>query len=91
MRLNVLKIILPNLAIAVILAGCMTSQPASVAGVKMVVGGSLPGSQGKTLSDQSRIDETVARGCGGGIFSASACKRHTEASAERLAELRGAL
>lgn len=73
---------------ALTLAGCMTSSPVTVQGVRSVVGGILPGTMGKTLQDQNRIDETVARGCGGGVFMSTECQRHTEASAVRRKELR---
>lgn len=61
-------------------------------GVSNVIGQALPGAQGKTAEDQRRIDQTMARGCGGGVFVAEACDRHTAASAARKRELRdGAL
>lgn len=54
------------------------------------MGSALPGAQGKTLADQDKIDETVARGCGGGAYRKAACKNHSQASEQRRAELRGA-
>lgn len=75
----------PSLAAAsaLMLAACGISPPADVAGVRRAVGDVLPGAQGLTISDQERIDETVARGCASGIWSRPQCARHTEASAAR--------
>lgn len=64
-------------------AGCSTSQPASVAGAKRAIGQKLPGAQGLTIPDQDRIDDTVARACAAGLYPKDLCDRHTIASAER--------
>jgi hypothetical protein len=58
-------------------------QPANVAGLSDVLGDDLPGAQGLTPIDQRLIDQTVARGCAGGVFTRAACDRHTAASAAR--------
>lgn len=57
-------------------------------GLKLAIGDSLPGAQGKTVADQDKIDDTVAGGCATGVYSTVACRRHTTASAERRRELR---
>lgn len=71
------------LGAVLMMAACSISQPVSVAGVDRVVGDQLPGAQGLTISDQNRIDDTVARGCAAGLYSRDLCNRHTFASAER--------
>lgn len=74
---------------AMILTACTgTSGPVSVAGVRPVVGGELPGAQGLTAEDQDRIDDTMARGCSTEIWTRAECDRHTRASFERRQELR---
>lgn len=69
------------------LAACGASNPASVRGLDRAVGQELPGAQGRTLEDQDRIDDTVARGCASGVFRQADCARHSGASAERRREL----
>lgn len=85
--MRLIKRVLP-LTAALTLAGCMISQPANVAGVDRVIGDALPGAKGETLRDQDRIDDTIARGCAGGVYSIELCDIHTKASAERRLELR---
>lgn len=68
-------------------AGCSTLQPASVEGVDRVIGDALPGAKGQTITDQNRIDETVARACAAGLYSTELCDLHTKASAERRTAL----
>jgi len=53
-----------------------------------VLGDDLGGAEGKTLTDQNKIDRNMARGCAAGVYSSAACDRHTKASAERRAELK---
>ena len=71
------------LSVALMVAGCSTSQPASVEGVDRVIGDALPGAKGESIADQNRIDETVARACAAGLYSTDLCDLHTVASAER--------
>lgn len=73
--------------VALSLAACSTSQPASVEGLNRVAGDALPGAQGLTVEDQTAIDITVARLCAAEIFVSEECSRHTKASASRRAEL----
>jgi hypothetical protein len=63
----------------------------NVAGLNRAIGDDLPGAQGKTLADQTKIDLTVARGCAAGIFEKDKCEAHTPASVARRQELSGAL
>jgi hypothetical protein len=74
-------------ALALTLAGCGISQPQNVAGLRAVVGNSLPGAQGVSLRDQDRIDEHMARACPAGLYTREECARHTAAASERRAEL----
>ena len=53
-----------------------------------MLGDDLAGAQGKTLTDQTKIDRNMARGCAAGVYSTSACDQHTRASAARRAELK---
>jgi hypothetical protein len=69
------------------MAACSTLQPASVGGVERTIGDALPGAKGETIKDQDRIDDTVARACAAGIYRAELCDLHTQASADRRAEL----
>lgn len=63
--------------------------PASVDGLREVVGDELPGARGQTLADQEAIDSVVARGCATGLFTRTQCEEHTAVSYERRRELRG--
>jgi hypothetical protein len=72
----------------VVLSGCAASGVKSVSGLRSVLGDDLAGAEGKTLSDQTKIDRNMARGCAAGVYSSAACDRHTKASAERRAELK---
>jgi len=49
----------------------------------------LATAQGKTRSDQAKIDAVVARGCSIDLIAKNLCKRHTGASDGRLKELEG--
>lgn len=70
---------------------CSTiSAPASVEGVKAVVRlDTLAGAQGNTVTDQSKIDITMSRGCATGLASKASCAQHTRLSDERRLELEG--
>lgn len=46
--------------IATLLAGCGTSGDGTATSLRRAIGSSLVGAQGKTLSDQDRIDRTMA-------------------------------
>ena len=64
------------------------SQPVSVSGIKQVIGTELPGAQGLTEVDQTKIDLTVARLCATRLYDAAKCKEHTEASRLRRVALK---
>lgn len=69
------------------MAGCSTSSPASVAGLRQTIGNELPGAQGKTRKDQNKIDDTVARACAAEVFTRDECAKHTKAAGTRIGEL----
>lgn len=69
--------------VVVTLAGCQTLQPANVESLTRVVGEDLPGAQGKTETDQRKIDSAVAGMCGADLYKRELCDKHTVASAER--------
>lgn len=48
-------------------------------GLKGVVGTQLAGAIGRTEADQLKIDRTVARLCGGSVWSKAECAEHTRA------------
>lgn len=75
--------------LAISLAACMTLQKGRVTpteATEVIV--DLPGTQGKTVEDQRRIDRTIAKGCASGIVSIRQCDMQTQASAARKAELK---
>ena len=59
-----------------------------VPALRLAIGSSLAGAQGKTLADQNKIDKTMAPGCAIGLYTPGECDRHTQASAKRRAELK---
>ncbi|AUX76784.1 MULTISPECIES: hypothetical protein [Sinorhizobium] len=63
---------------ALILAGCGTSAPANVSGLRGVVGTDLVGARGATAADQRRIDRTVVGLCAASVWVKSECTRHGE-------------
>ena len=69
-------------ALVVSLTGCGTTQALNasqsdiVRGARGIVGTALIGAEGKTQKDQDKIDETVARLCGTGVYTPSECARH---------------
>ncbi|RUV90233.1 hypothetical protein EOA60_06765 [Mesorhizobium sp. M1A.F.Ca.IN.020.06.1.1] len=76
------------LTTALTLAGCTTSGVSGVPALRLALGNSLAGAQGKTVEDQNKIDRTMAPGCAVKLYTAAECDRHTKASATRRAELR---
>ncbi|WP_181174850.1 hypothetical protein [Mesorhizobium sp. B2-8-9] len=62
----------------------------SVPALRLAIGSSLAGAQGKTVNDQNKIDHTMASGCAVKFYTPAECDRHTKASAEcrRLAARR---
>lgn len=83
---KLIKVSLTSLSV-ITLAACTTSAPRNVQGLRQVTGSSLIGSMGKTLQDQNNIDITVARNCGGNVYTPAECDRHTVASQARRKEL----
>jgi predicted small lipoprotein YifL len=65
--------------LAGILAGCGTSAPANVPGLRQVLGTDLIGARGATDADQRKIDRTIVRGCAADVWTADECGRHGEA------------
>ncbi|MDO3434312.1 hypothetical protein QWJ46_16655 [Rhizobium sp. CBN3] len=63
---------------AAMLAGCGTSGPADVSGLRRVVGTDLIGARGATDAEQRKIDRTVVRLCAGGVWSRKECSLHGE-------------
>lgn len=61
---------------ALMAAGCSTSRPANVDGLRRVVGTDLVGARGATPADQRKIDRTVAGICAGGVWSRDECSAH---------------
>ncbi len=61
---------------AVMTAGCGTSAPGDVTGLRRVVGADLIGARGATDSDQRKIDRTAVGLCAGGVWTAEECRRH---------------
>ncbi|WP_085929559.1 hypothetical protein [Ensifer sp. BR816] len=63
---------------ALILAGCGTSAPANVSGLREVVGADLVGVRGATPADQRRIDRTVVGLCAASVWTRNECVKHGE-------------
>lgn len=59
-----------------------------VPALRLAIGSSLAGAQGKTLADQNKIDETMASGCAVKFYTPAECDRHTKASTGRRTELK---
>ncbi|PSS59837.1 hypothetical protein C6558_36035 [Ensifer sp. NM-2] len=66
------------LTMTLALTGCGTSAPASVDGLRRVVGTDLVGARGATPADQRNIDRTVVGLCAGGVWTNAECVRHGE-------------
>lgn len=60
------------------LTACGTSGPASVVGLKRVVGVDLIGARGATPVDQRKINRTVVGICGAKVWTEEQCARHGE-------------
>jgi hypothetical protein len=56
--------------------------------LRLAIGNSPPGTMGKTIADQDRIDDTVAGGWATRVYKPAECDRQTKASAQRRAELK---
>jgi hypothetical protein len=67
----------------VALAGCGTSGPADVSGLRRVVGTDLVGARGATIADQRKIDRTVVGLRAGKVWTREECARHGEADNPR--------
>ncbi|OAP35806.1 hypothetical protein AU381_16605 [Sinorhizobium glycinis] len=63
---------------ALLLAGCGTSGPANVSGLRDVVGTDLVGVRGATAADQRRIDRTVVGFCAASVWTKGECAKHGE-------------
>jgi hypothetical protein len=74
--------------IATLLQACGTSGVSGVPALRLAIGSSLAGAEGKTLADQDRIDRTMAPGCAVKFYTPAECDRHTKASAARRAEIK---
>ncbi|WP_115419954.1 hypothetical protein [Ensifer sp. M14] len=61
---------------ALMLAGCGTSAPKNVEGLKSVVGTDLVSARGATPADQRKIDRTVVGLCAAAVWSKADCVRH---------------
>lgn len=81
--------VLSVLTFATGLVACTTSRkaPVNYQQLSTIISG-LPGTQGKTEEDQTRIDRVIARGCSSGISTDKECNLHTKKSAERRKELK---
>ncbi|MGH6810632.1 MAG: hypothetical protein ACREEJ_27885 [Ensifer adhaerens] len=66
------------LTMTLALTGCGTSAPASVGGLRRVVGTDLVGARGATPADQRKIDRTVVGLCAGDVWTHAECVRHGE-------------
>lgn len=77
MRSLVLTKVSLGLSLA-LLGGCTTLAPETVLTLREVVGTSLAGAKGATSEDQVKIDTTVARLCGGGVWNKKTCSSHNE-------------
>ncbi|WP_077960840.1 hypothetical protein [Ensifer adhaerens] len=64
--------------LALMLAGCGISRPASVPGLRAVVGTDLVGARGASPADQRRIDRTVVGLCAADIWTKAECAKHGE-------------
>ena len=67
------------MTIALTLAGCGISGPASVGGLRNVVGTDLIGAKGATDRDQRKIDRTVVGICAANVWTRAECARHGDA------------
>ncbi|TJV42398.1 MAG: hypothetical protein E5Y02_14790 [Mesorhizobium sp.] len=73
---------------ALMLGACTTSGVSGVTPLRSALGSSLAGAQGKTVTDQNKIDRTMAPGCAVKLYTRAECDLHTKASAARRAELK---
>lgn len=64
------------LMIASGMTSCGTSAPASVSGLRNVVGTDLKGAKGLTPNDQRKIDRTVVGICAASIWTKAECAEH---------------
>ncbi|KQU96007.1 MULTISPECIES: hypothetical protein [Ensifer] len=69
-----------------VLTGCGTSQPASVDGLRRVVGTDLVSARGATPADQRMVDRTVVGLCAGGVWTNAECVRHGKARFDQTLE-----
>lgn len=77
MKLAALRMMLATV-LTVALAGCGTSQPGNVAGLRRVVGADLVGARGASAEDQRKIDRTVVGLCAAHVWTRGECARHGE-------------
>lgn len=73
-----LTLLVAIMTAALITAGCGTSAPADVIGLRRVVGSDLIGARGATAADQRKIDRTVVGLCAGSVWSKAECALHGE-------------
>lgn len=62
------------------LASCGTSGPATVDGLRRVVGTDLIGARGLFPADQRKVDRTVVGLCAAHVWTPDECARHGEES-----------
>lgn len=60
------------------LAGCGTSAPVGVDGLRRVVGTDLLGARGLDDANQRKIDRTVVRLCAARVWTPTQCGHHSD-------------
>lgn len=85
MQQAVTRMTLAALLIAA-LSACGTTAPASVVGLRRVVGTDLIGARGATAEDQRKIDRTAVGICAGGVWTKTECALHGQRGGNGTAE-----
>jgi len=73
-----LTLLVATMTAVLVVAGCGTSAPNNVTGLRRVVGTDLIGARGATATDQRKIDRTVVGLCAGSVWTKSECASHGE-------------
>ena len=83
MRQTKLLLLLSSVALMAV-SGCQGGVSASTEAIegsaRSIVGTRLVGAQGRTQSDQNKIDDTVTRLCATRVWNEDECLRHDEES-----------